>query len=821
MIPSRKKTILNKNWKFSLSGKSKKTVIFPDDITDPIIKLPAKVPGTVHTDLIQNKIINDPFYADNELKQGWITQCDWIYETKFDHKIDKQKNYDLVFEGIDTISEVYFNGVLLGCSDNMFITYRYNINKLIRKSANHLKIIIKSPVQYSLNEEKRLGKLPVALNSSRVYIRKAQYSFGWDWGPAFPTSGLWKNVYIDEWNKAQIEHVNFYTINCDNKSADIKVKVNLKVNPASSLKLAVILSDDTRSFEQHLELNNNNTITIKFRINNPKLWYPNGEGDQNLYKLNVKLIDELELLDERIQLVGIRTIKLLLSDKSGPTFKLKVNEKIVYCKGVNWIPADSFLPRIKKDRYSELLSLAKQANMNIVRVWGGGIYENDEFYSICDELGLLVWQDFMFACGSYPEHPDFIENVKEEVTQNIIRLQAHPSIALWCGNNENEWIWYQDQKSSFEKMPGYKIYHNVIPRILKKLDPVCNYWPTSPFSFEEDPNSYLSGNNHQWNIWSRWIDYKEVVNDSSHFITEFGFQGTANKDTFEKYIPAENRKISDSIFEHHNKQVEGTERVIKFLANHLPLKTNWDDFLYLSQLNQAFALKTCLEHWRTNRKTNGSIIWQLNDCWPVTSWAIIDSEIKPKISYHFVKNSFAPHLLFFRQNKNEIILNLLNTQHGKIDKAILTICLISTINGKVIKQEKFPVAVDKQKEKSLASFNLKKLQEDKILFAAVLYDESGNVISRNYLLNIPWKHVKLPKPKLKTKIIDTQTGKYLEISAANPVFFIDVYLRGYTFSERGFFLLPGEKIKLAMLSDKPGKLIKPGVKVFCLNNYLS
>ena len=271
-----------------------------------------------------------------------------------------------------------------------------------------------------------------------------------------------------------------------------------------------------------------------------------------------------------------------------------------------------------KEKYETLLKYAKDANMNFVRVWGGGIYENEIFYELCDELGLLIWQDFMFACASYPEHKEFMKNVEDEVEQNIERLQHHPSIALWCGNNENEWIWHQEMKTSYKEMPGYKIYHEVIPDILKAADPERPYWPSSPFGSDDDPNAYSSGNRHEWGIWSKWIDYSEVKNDNSLFVTEFGFQGPANKKTFEKYLSKNKRYSQDPVFEFHNKQVEGPERVFKFLSGNLPIKTEWEDFIYLAQLNQALALKTCLERWRINWPVaNGSIIWQLNDCWPV------------------------------------------------------------------------------------------------------------------------------------------------------------------------------------------------------------
>jgi len=470
-----KRKELNKNWKFSLSDSSYST----ETVTNQKIKsskwFTAKVPGTIHTDLLNNKLIDDPFYSDNELKMGWISECDWVYQTKFDFNGNTKNNVDLVFEGLDTICEIYLNEVKLGGTDNMFLTYTYNVKNILRPADNKLKIIIKSPIRYASQQEKKYGKLHVALNSSRVYIRKAQYSFGWDWGPSFPTSGIWRIVYLREWSNAKIDSLVFNTKKIGKNYAEVEVIASINTLATKGISLVISLSNGDSVFEQNVSIQRSKNNRIEFKIKDPKLWWPNGEGDQNLYLLQVKIIDDTNLIHDEVERkVGIRTIELILKDKEASTFKFRINNRNIYCKGVNWIPADSFLPRVTHKKYADLLTLAKHANINMVRVWGGGIYENDEFYNLCDEIGLLVWQDFMFACGSYPEKDEFIANVSEEITQNVLRLQHHACIALWCGNNENEWIWFQEQNLSYKKMPGYKIYHSIIPAILKKIDLFIN-----------------------------------------------------------------------------------------------------------------------------------------------------------------------------------------------------------------------------------------------------------------------------------------------------------------------------------------------------------
>ncbi len=450
---------LNDNWQFKINSKLSSKNDFKE-------WQKAAVPGTVHTDLLNHKLIEEPFYDDNELKLNWICENDWVYKTTFDKPkgFEKELSQFLIFEGLDTVSEIYFNKKLLGKSDNMFVKYEFEISSLIKDKNNELEVRFSSPIKYAKSLEEKYGKLSVALDSSRVYIRKAQYSFGWDWGPSFPTMGIWRPVYLLQKRKVSIKSFTFTTKKISAKKAIVEVKINLNQKPKRKYKISVSLSNHNQRFEGEKVLDSNKDVTLELKIENPKLWWPNNEGEQNLYDLNILLLDESGIkLDEKNKKVGIRTISLQLKNNHDFTFRFIINNKPIFAKGVNWIPADSFLPRVTKEKYETLLQYAKDAHMNIVRVWGGGFYENDIFYELCDELGLLVWQDFMFACAAYPEHKDFLKNVKNEVTQNVERLQYHPSIALWCGNNENEWLWYQGQKKSYKLMPGYKIYHDLIP----------------------------------------------------------------------------------------------------------------------------------------------------------------------------------------------------------------------------------------------------------------------------------------------------------------------------------------------------------------------
>ena len=806
----RKRFDLSSDWKFNVGKENPSSFKINEWLS-------ANIPGTIHTDLLEHRLIEDPFFDDNEIKLTWICETDWVYKATFIKPADFSNDLPvfLIFEGIDTIAEIFLNDSLLGKSENMFLKYEFDVSSLIKEKENLLEVNFKSPLKYAKELEEKYGKLPVALNSERVYIRKAQYSFGWDWGPSFPTMGIWRPVYLEQRNRIFIENFSFTTKEINNNNALIEVKIKLNKLPSEELSLSVSILNEKQKYEK--KLNTNSIINkIELEIGNPMLWWPNGEGEQNLYDLEINLLEDDKIIDSLEKKIGIRNINLQLKENNKPTFKFLINGKQIFAKGVNWIPADSFLPRVMNEKYESLLKLAKDANMNFVRVWGGGFYENDIFYELCDELGLLVWQDFMFACASYPEHEEFLENIKKEIKQNVQRLQHHPSIAIWCGNNENEWIWFQEMKTSYKEMPGYKIYHDLIPKILLELDSGSVYWPSSPFSSDEDPNSYASGNRHEWGIWSKWIDYSEVKNDNSLFVTEFGFQGPANKKTFEKYLSEENRNTQNKVFEFRNKQVEGQERIFKFLSGNLPLETNWEDFIYLAQLNQAFALKTCLEHWRINWPlTNGSIIWQINDCWPVTSWSIIDSEFLPKIAYYFVKNIFNRKVISFKKSEDQLKLIGLN-QTDNESTFIINLQVYRDRTGELISQEKIETSLVSWSKKVIHQMNFKDIREpnDATIVASLIDDDK--VLFRNFYSEKKWKYKILSSPRVNIKMKDDKT---VSINTDIPVFFVDLFHPEYEFSDRGFILLPGEQKEL-ILSGNLKKSYLNRIKIFTLNQYL-
>ncbi len=813
---------LNKKWTLKLL--SNNDIVITDKFKIPKKGIPAAVPGTVHTDLFNAQLISDPFYSDNELGLQWISECDWKYETYFDFPVDFNLEVEtsLVCEGLDTIAEIVLNGKVVGFSKNMFVKYDLILDEILCPKDNHLLIKFHSPLKYVQHNKFPLEQFPSARHPDRVFIRKSQYSFGWDWGPAYPTMGVWKAVYLEQSGAVKIGSIRFNTLSIEKGTAITEVLIQLKSKPQSEITIEAQLSISEQSFTKQFQVQGNSEVKIDFDIPQAKLWWPQGYGQPYLYDLDVKVLDaHKNVLDQNSLKIGVRTIQLQLEDNGKNTFRFLVNSKPVFLKGANWIPVDSFIPRADDNVYKKLIQLAKEANMNVLRVWGGGIYESDLFYDLCDQLGILVWQDFMFACAAYPDNEEFLKDIITEAEQNILRLQRHPSIAIWCGNNENEWIWYRDTGSKPECMTGYHIFHHLLPDMLIRLDPRRPYWPSTPFGNENDPNSVESGNRHAWEIWSFWLDYKKIKNDRSLFVSEFGFQGPADYHTMRKAIPQKEFWPQSRVFEFHNKQDEGPERLIKFLSQHLPVVMETQDFIYLTQLNQGFALQSCLEHWRLRwPDTTGSIIWQLNDVWPVTGWSLIDSKLKTKLAYHFTARAFAEQLIAFKKTGDKIDLFYLNSAPGTF-KGRLELKKLSINDGTISK-----INLDEFKnvraftEEKVVITSLDSIMTEDSVFLGTLFNEKDELISRNYYLQGEWKHKRFTHFQNEFTINLVAGENSLIISTEQVAFFVMLQHSQLQFSDNGFILLPGERKKLQIFGEILCNFDMSEIKIFSLNQYL-
>ncbi|GAB4334593.1 MAG: glycoside hydrolase family 2 TIM barrel-domain containing protein [Calditrichia bacterium] len=770
--------------------------------------LPVEIPGTVHTDLLAHQLIPDPYFEMNEKMLQWVHETQWVYECEIPAPgVESPLGFRLVFEGLDTIARIFWNGELLGSAENMFRRYEFLLPESSFLPKNRLRVEFEPPLSAGCRLEAQYGKLPVELCPPRVHLRKAQYSFGWDWGPAFPTVGIWKPVYLEPVRPARLRSVLFRTVEINGDMAVVEIEAATEEISQGAYFLRVVLEGHGFFREELLPLKGNRLRTA-MTVENPCLWWPRTEGDPALYQLRVFLKDESgNVLNSRERQVGIRTVELETECEGQPCFRFRVNGRTLFVRGANWIPADAFLPRVTPEIYQKMLKNAASAGMNMIRVWGGGIYEDDTFYEACDRLGLLVWQDFMFACAPYPQYEPFLQNIRQEAAEQIERLQTHPSLGLWCGNNECQWAWYMDTGQPANQMPGAVIFHNLLPERTATGVP---YWPGSPFGNEKDPNHPGSGNRHQWDMWSGYQDFTAVAGDRSLFVTEFGFQAPANQPAWNTVLRAERQRPQDEAFEFHNKQMEGPERLLKFIATHLPLPHSWNDLLYLGQLFQGLAVQHTLLYWRSRwPQTAGTIIWQLNDCWPVTSWSIVDYLGEAKTAWYLVRRAFAPQTLFLKK-ENGVITAVLS-HLGRENRAVHL--RLQLWNGAAGRLEKLPGKKAFLKAGSNVALSLPvnlPAHNDWLLLGS-LYDKEGNLLNRHHLAGKALKYLTLPSPKYRA-VPDTE-GE-VRLTAENMLLFPEWSTPVGNAHPRGEILLPGEEIVFKLPGGaSEGELV-------CLNRYL-
>ena len=621
---------------------------------------PAIVPGCVHTDLLNNKLIDDPFYRDNEQKLQWIGKTDWEYQTTFNvtPELLARDNIDLIFEGLDTYANVFLNDEPLLNTDNMFRTWRADAKRLLKPGANTLRIRFRSPINEVLPLMAKMNyQLPAGNDQGEKtspHTRKAPYQFGWDWGPRFVTSGVWRPVYLEAWNRARVEDLHILQKQVTADAARLTAEIEVVADAETSATIIVDnLTDKNIAAKRVVTLSPGvNRVSLDFVIARPKLWWPNGLGPQPLYTFKARLLINGKLIDATATRTGLRSVELRQQrDASGKSFTFVINGMPVFAKGANWIPADSFPSRIPKAKYRQLLESVRDANMNMVRVWGGGIYERDDFYELCDEMGILVWQDFMFGCSLYPGDQAFLDNVRQEAIDNVKRLRNHPSIVIWAGNNEIESGWFhwgwKDQLPASLWDDYQKLFYGVLPEVCASLDPSRPYWPSSPSSnLEEDPDSQKMGDSHYWMVWHASLPFSEYEKQRPRFMSEYGFQSLPQLETVNTYTVPADHDIASPVMLAHQRHPRGNQLIREYMLREYPEPKDFESFLYVSQVLQAEGIKIGAEHLRRIMPHNmGSLYWQLNDCWPAASWSSIDYTGRWKALQYYARRFYSEILV--------------------------------------------------------------------------------------------------------------------------------------------------------------------------------
>ncbi len=752
--------------------------------------LPASVPGGVHTDLMALGRIPDPFVADNELKVMWVAESDWEYRHTFnaDATLLDEEHVNLVCDGLDTLATVYLNSKLLGTTDNMFCQQRWAVKDLLQPGENELVLHFASAVRYCAEKDGDHPQwTPTGALRGATHLRKAPCHFGWDWGPQLPAIGIWKDIYLQGRRGARLGDVHVRQQHVD---GDVTLSVDAAVEDwqAGRLDVRLTLTMPDGKISMVVQPVSDGQASLDLLIKKPRLWWPNGYGAQPLYQARVELLHNGTTLEERHYQVGLRTLELRQEpDRWGRSFTFVVNGVPIFAKGGNWIPADSFPTRITRPFIEHLIASSAAANQNMLRVWGGGTYESEDFYDLCDRYGILVWQDFMFACAIYPfNDPAFVENVHQEVVQNVKRIRHRACLAVWCGNNEMEsgWVsWGWDTPANADlKAADKAFFYHTLPGWVSELDPDTAYWPSSPSSHvpHEIPNSNATGDNHLWEVWHAMKPHRFYREQFPRFASEFGFQSLPALETVAGYAAPEDWNMTSRIMEHHQRNSAGNSKIITYMTDGYRLPDSFDSLVYLTQVQQAEAVRIAVEHWRRNRAIcSGALYWQTNDCWPVASWSSIDYAGRWKALHYAARRFYAPVLLSVEDDGDKMALSVTNDTpqawNGEVRWSL------ETLGGQALQSGSVDVSAA-----PLANTPVKMLdfsgqldyaaRAKRVFIAELWKDQQSLALTVSPFLKD--KHVELEDAQLEVRL--ERRGKQLVIYllAASLARFVEVWLEG-------------------------------------------
>ena len=638
---------------------------------------PATVPGNIYSDLIDNSIIEDPFIGHNEFKLQWVSDSTWIYQTRFDvsSTILNKENIDLNFEGLDTYAQVYLNDSLILSSNNAFRNYKVPVKDFVLLN-NSLSIKF-TPTH--IKEEIEKNKLGYTLpEGRRIFTRKAQFQYGWDWGPSLNTIGIWKGVSLNAWNDAKIEHVYLKKKSYTKDQAKITAKITLSDPPKEPT--LIVLSIAGKDFSLPIQAGNEKKeFDVPLTIDNPKFWWPHNLGEPYLYEVDIKLRKGAVVTDNVKVNHGVRNVSLISDDDQyGQSFYFMINGIPVYMKGANYIPQHSLQNRVTNAHYENLLQDVVDANMNMLRVWGGGIYENNIFYDLCDRKGILVWQDFMYACAMYPGDEPFLRNAEKEAEDQLLRLRNHPSIVLFCGNNENSEGWHrwgwQNGKTKAQKDKIWadylKLFDSILPNQVAKYTDV-DYWESSPKYGRGNPKYQSEGDAHDWWVWHDAYPFEHFEDFVPRFMSEFGFQSFPSADVMKFINQSDDIQIDTKAIRSHQKHHRGFELIDLYMGRDYLIPDNDEDYIFLSQLVQARGMRIGIEaHRRAKPYNMGTLYWQLNDCWPGISWSSIDHFGNWKALHYEAKDAFENVLISFERQNDRVHVYIVNDLITSLDESL-------------------------------------------------------------------------------------------------------------------------------------------------------
>jgi len=781
----------------------------------------AQVPGDVHLDLVRANVIEEPLFGLNAKKCEWMELKDWWYSTTF--AVEEgfiQDRVELCFEGLDTHADVWLNGHYMGRSVNAFVRWVVDVGKVIRPGDNLLVVRLDCGLRWARSQDiapyigtQQLSDIP---EPSRIFLRRAQFSVTWDWAPRLMTMGIWRPVKLRSYKTLALRDV-FLAARLTGDGAKIRalIEVDCFANEEREVVFYLRLSGSGELFAQQLEstlVPGYNLVETLMAVEKPRLWWPNGYGEPFLYDFSCEAALDGKVIDSTSFKYGIREVELLqepMSEEEGQSFTIMVNGEKVFFKGADWVPADSIMARVTPEKYEALVKEAVNANFNMFRIWGGGIYEDNAFYEACDRHGIMIWQDFMFACSYIPDdRDDFMAEVSREAELVIKRLRNHACLALWCGNNENQWIYRAMFKQ--KEFYGWRVYHVLLPKLCSQLDPTRPYWPSSPYG-GLDMNSELLGDRHAWNIYlfrkdeSR-VCYKDFRTDRGKFITEFGFLAPPVMDTLKRCLPAEEVRHGSPSWDFRNNIFErsavGYALKVHFgkEIEDLPL----EEYLILSQVFQAEAYRYALSHFRRRQHdTSGALFWMYSDCWGATSgWTIVDYYLNRKPSFYAVKRAFAPIMVSFKEEQDGLSVWLVNSTlnhvHGHLEYGWGA---FDSGDVKLLGREEVAVSANTSQKLVRLFFPAFSEKERRSCYYWVQFRKDAQVVSMDRYFLAPWKELDLAPVKLEHSLQHIGDDNYLlRVKADRFAWTVEAkvdYSKVMT-SDNYFDLLPGETYEVAL-----------------------
>lgn len=845
-----------------------------DDESEGVWLPAAKIPGAIHSDLMHNGQIPHPLVDMNELNARWVSERSWTYRLYFaTPSTDVGSVTDLVFKGLDTLATVWLNGAKILEADNMFVEYRVNVTgKLIPKSsgANILKIEFSSAVlrgrEMVKEHEHEHHFIAHQTEQGRLPIRKAQYQWGWDWGPILVTAGIWRPIFLHTY-VSRVDDV-WFQIMVSEDLKSVSGKLFTQVSPGRAFRVRFTLAKDGELvLDKNSDTDERGQASCTFRLQDPALWYPAGLGTAARYELKASIVSDHRIFKSK--LIGFRRVELIQEpDGYGTSFFFRINNIDVFCGGACWIPADSFLS-VTTERYCEWIQLLSRGNQNMVRVWGGGIYEDDSFFDACDELGILVWQDFCMACQSTPTYHSFLSSLESEARCNIRRLRTHPSLIIWAGNNEDyeiqeaynlDYDYADGDPSSWlrSSFPARYVYEYLLPKILEQEDPGAIYHPSSPWSHGKKTTDPTVGDIHQWNIWHRALKpYQEAPNLSGRFVSEFGMEAYPHLQTIKSMVTDPEQQYPGSmLMDFHNRAIDHERKLVTYIAENFRVDYSLAKFTHLTQLVQADALSHSYKSWRRQwgssgrRQCGGVLVWQLNDCWPTMSWAVVDYYLVPKPGFYAIQRALTsiavgvarpfhpwtqghvdPTIATtdrkyeiwiasreLRDREVELQVRYISIRTGKdvaetstrrvkvtanatteVIKGEVEVMVQELAHEKIVPEDKKTWVTNQASDfkfpsrhkKGVPPFSLRN-NDPYIIFAKVI-GEAGEVLSSDTSWPDPLKYLNWESRGIKVEVVG-ETGQVVKITAQKPVkgFVFQEVRGGGALSDNGFDVMPGE-----------------------------